>query len=81
MIAKKDLTHGAYYAGECRNADLARWDVTKEAFVYWRTKFGDSFIDVIYHPDDDEHFDVFVPHQRIEIQDIAEDDEIPLGAA
>ena len=78
MIPKKDLTHGAYYVGQCRNAELARWDLTKEAFVYWRTKFGDRFVDVIYHPEDDEHFDVFVPEQRVEIQDIAEDDEIPM---
>lgn len=80
MIPKKDLVHGAYYVGECRNADLARWDAELNVFLHWRNKFGDRFIEDIKHPEDERLYDVFVPEQRVEMQDIMEHDEIPMGA-
>jgi hypothetical protein len=59
-IAKADLVHGAYYAGRCRNANIARWNAERERFVHWRTKFKFEYTEEICHPDDEEYFDVFV---------------------
>lgn len=65
-IAKKDLIHGRYYSGSCRNTSEARWDGLSEVFVYWRTKFGSKFLETIKHPEDDLIFDVFVVEKLIE---------------
>jgi hypothetical protein len=59
-IPKKDLIHGAYYKGRCRNSNEARWNAELEKFVHWRTKFGHTFTEEICHPEDDKRFDVFV---------------------
>jgi len=59
-IAKADLIHGAYYKGRCRNANIARWNADTQRFVHWRTKFKFEYTEEICHPDDDDHFDVFV---------------------
>ena len=59
-IAKKDLQHGKYYRGRCRNADEARWNAEKQVFVHWRTKWGDRFLETIKHPEDELRYDVFV---------------------
>lgn len=59
-IAKKELVHGAYYIGTCRNASIARWHEIDQVFYHWRTKFGSKFIETICHPDDDQVYDVFV---------------------
>lgn len=73
-VAKKDLKHGAYYEGRCRNATVARWDAQAVHFVHWRTKFGDRFTETIRHPDDEHHYDVFKPDREIN----APSEEIPL---
>ena len=62
-IKKEDLVVGAYYQGRCRNASIARWD--GEVFLYWRSKFGNVFLEEIHCPEDDPHFDVFVAEERI----------------
>ena len=59
-IAKKDLQHGKYYRGQCRNAVEARWNADKQVFVHWRTKWGERFLETIKHPEDDAVYDVFV---------------------
>ena len=59
-IAKKDLHHGKYYRGRCRNAVEARWNAEKQVFVHWRTKWGDRFLETIKHPEDELCYDVFV---------------------
>lgn len=74
MIAKKDLKHGAYYYGDCRNANTARWDADKNKFFYWRTKFTMRFVEDINHPEDDDGFDLFVPKREIDYST----SEIPL---
>lgn len=74
MIQKKDLIDGAYYEGECRNAGVARWNGKKEAFVYLRTKFNETFPEEIKHPDDEDHYDVFIPRKLIKHPEI----EIPM---
>lgn len=73
MIAKKDLEVGAYYEGDCRNAQIARWD--GEVFYHWRTKFTMRFLECIKHPEDDDVWDVFIPERKIEPQE-----EIPWDA-
>jgi hypothetical protein len=60
-IPKADLVHGEYYGGHCRNAQVARWDATVNKFFHWRTKFGETFIEEICHPDDEKRYDVFYP--------------------
>jgi len=59
-IAKKDLIHGQYYNGHCRNATLARWNEHSQRFVYLRRKFGMLYLEEICHPIDDFVYDVFV---------------------
>jgi len=60
LIDKADLIHGAYYKGECRNAEEARWNAENQLFYYWRTKWGTRYLTTIHHPEDDEIYDVFV---------------------
>ena len=59
MVAKSDLKDGAWYVGECRNANLAQWDAKRGVFVHWRQKFEKLFPETIKHPEDDDGFDVF----------------------
>jgi hypothetical protein len=65
-IAKKDLVHGAYYYGRCRNATIARWNGDLQRFLYFRRKFGETFIEEICHPEDDKAFDVFIVEKEID---------------
>lgn len=64
-IPKRDLIHGAYYQGRCRNATVARWDGFKQRFYHWRTKFGSTYIEAIRHPEDEQVFDVFYPLKEL----------------
>lgn len=75
LVPKKDLEHGAYYMGKCRNASWARWNQEKDCFVHWRTKFKQRFLETIKHPDDDFVHDVFYPHYKAD--DVPEDVRIP----
>ena len=74
-IAKKDLVHGAYYKGRCRNANEARWNAERECFIHWRTKFNTTFLEEIKHPEDEKTFDVFV----VESECAVPQKEIPLN--
>lgn len=67
------LVEGAYYAGRCRNATIARWDGMR--FHHWRRKFGHEFIEKIEHPDNDSTFDVFVAQCQVDEWQVK---EIPL---
>jgi hypothetical protein len=58
-IRKDNLHIGSYYGGICRNARIARWDGQK--FIYWREKFGKTFLEDIEYWDIDGHFDGFIP--------------------
>jgi hypothetical protein len=74
-IPKRFLQVEAYYVGNCRNAQIARWDGTQ--FKHWRLKFGHQFIETIKHREDDEVFDVFDAYRRVENEWAVR--EIPLG--
>lgn len=71
-IAKKDLKHGVYYRGRCRNAQIARWNAEDETFYHWRTKFGSKYIEAIKHPEDEQHYDVFVVEAECEPEEVIE---------
>jgi hypothetical protein len=60
-IPKKDLVDGQYYAGEHRRATIAKWDATKNRFVYNRTKFNLTYEDDCNHFEDDDGYALFVP--------------------
>lgn len=66
MVKKADLKDGTYYYGTCRNACVARWDAAKGLFTYMRTKFGNVFPETISHPEDDNGFDLFMPVEEIQ---------------
>lgn len=74
MIVLADLEVGAYYAGRCRNASVARWN--GRVFVYWRHKFGETFAEEINHFEDDNGYDLFKPDAKID----QPEKEIPLAA-
>lgn len=67
-ISKKNLIDGAYYAGQCRNSNIARWQSSTEEFFYCRKKFNRFFVESIQHMEDAEHnrFDYFTPLFAIE---------------
>lgn len=62
IIRKEDLVNGVLYFGECRNADIAYWSKDLNKFIYKREKFGQKFFETIEHPEDENGFDVFIPH-------------------
>lgn len=68
-IPKDKLEHGAYYGGRCRNATVARWNAKEQQFYHWREKWGNTFIETIKHPDDEQVWDVFYPLELIEKPD------------
>ncbi len=75
-VARKNLTHGAYYEGKCRNAKIARWNAELGLFFYNRTKFSRIFVESIKHPEDESPFDLFWPAKEISVE---EKDKVPLG--
>lgn len=66
VIPKKDLEHGAYYHGTCRNASEARWDANHNLFLHYRTKFNHIFLEEIRHPEDENYYDVFYPLEKLD---------------
>ena len=66
IIRKEDLEDGQTYLGNCRNADRAVWDASRNCFVYQRHKFGYIFPEDINHLADDNGYDLFVPIKKID---------------
>ena len=81
MIPKHKLKDRAYYIGVCRNTNIAQWiekpkqlskdklpnDCADPCFYYMREKFGNIYVDVINHPEDDNGYDLFIPLKEIEV--------------
>ncbi|ANJ65197.1 hypothetical protein FROZEN_68 [Erwinia phage vB_EamP_Frozen] len=63
-IPKEELIVGKRYKGRCRNATEAVWD--GKQFEYTRSKFGHTFQEKIYCPEDDDVYDVFYAQQAID---------------
>lgn len=75
-VPLRELEHGAYYHGHCRNATVARWDANKQQFVYWREKFRYCYTEAIGYWVEGHHFDEFQPYGKVENPPF----EIPLEA-
>ena len=60
-IPKKDLVDGQFYAGDHRNATIAKWDADKNKFIYMRTKWNSTYEDDCNHFEDDDGYALFVP--------------------
>lgn len=69
MLKKEELEDKQYYLGYCRNAYVAQWIKEKNAFYYMRSKFSDFFPEKIFHPEDDNDKDLFIPFQKVEPND------------
>jgi len=65
IVPKSNLQDGAWYIGQCRNANLAQWDAKRGVFVHWREKFKNLFPETIKHPEDDNGFDLFWPAEKV----------------
>ena len=65
VIRKKDFVDGAVYRGESRCTDEATWCAERNMFEYKRTKFGETFTDVVDALEDDRGYDVFLPVERL----------------
>lgn len=59
VIPKSKLIKNKYYKGKCRNATVALWNGYE--FVYMRNKFGETYVETIKHPEDDDNYDLFIP--------------------
>ena len=59
IIPKEEMLEGEFYIGFCRNARIAQW--VGEKFIYVRNKYNFEFLEKIKHPEDEYHFDVFMP--------------------
>jgi len=66
MLKKEQLEDRQFYLGYCRNAYVAQWVKEENAFFYMRSKFSDVFPEKIYHPENDNQKDVFIPFKKIE---------------
>lgn len=69
MLKKEELEDRQYYLGFCRNAYVAQWLEEENAFYYMRSKFGDIFPEKIYHPEDDNGHDLFIPFKKVDPSD------------
>lgn len=66
MISRKDLVDGKYYLSDCRNCSVGRWSAEKGLFEHMRTKFTMVYVDTLYHPENDDNHDLFVPFKEVE---------------
>ena len=81
LLRKEQLEDGAYYSGDCRNAQMARWHAAAQVFVHWRSKFGHRYLECIKHPVDEPRYDVFLAEAKAEPGDQAiPDDEFERAA-
>ena len=58
IIPLAEMETGVYYAGDCRNATHAYWNGLR--FIHLRTKWGDTFLEGIEHPENEQRYDVFL---------------------
>ena len=64
FIPKKDLEDGAFYLGNCRNANIAVWNKKEEVFTYVREKYNSKFLEDINPIENDNGFDLFIPMEK-----------------
>lgn len=77
VVKKDDLIDGVYYQGICRNADVAKWDKQNNCFWYMRFKFHPPMLtEAINHMADDNGYDLFMPFQKLNDDEINDDEKI-----
>lgn len=62
FIPRENLEPGKFYKGECRNAEWAYWN--GKEFIYLRYKWGTEFSEKINCLEEDNGFDLFIPHEE-----------------
>ena len=67
IIPLTDMEIGVY-RGRCRNAEYAYWNGIE--FIHLRTKFNRTFLDTIQHPENEYLYDVFLPFELIETEEL-----------
>lgn len=55
------------YKGQCRNAKYAYWNGVK--FIHLRTKWSETFLEGIHHPENEHHYDVFLVEGKADEDD------------
>lgn len=71
IIPLSEMKVDVVYEGFCRNASYALWN--GERFIHLRTKWTATFLEDISHPENEEHYDVFM------VQKVAEEcDDVTL---
>ena len=63
-IPKDQLEVGAWYLGDTRNTDKAKWN--GKEFEYERYKLGSTFTDTCNHFQDDNGYAFFIPIKKLE---------------
>ncbi len=66
LLRPDQLEHGAYYRGQCRVVEVARWHAHSRRFVYQRDMRGTKHLDELGHPDGGRTHDIFMPLERVE---------------
>lgn len=69
FIPLQNLKDKTFYKGSCRNAEIAYWLTETQKFYYMRSKFGSEFIEDIEALENDNGFDVFVPHEETSLSE------------
>lgn len=65
MPKLEDMKDRVVYEGTCRNAHKAMWVSDIGRFIYVREKFGSKFLEDIFHPANDNGYDLFIPNGNI----------------
>ena len=69
ILGLNEMETGAVYRGTCRNAEYALWNGVR--FLHLRTKFGNTFMESIDHAERDTQYDVFLPFELMEEDNVA----------
>ena len=66
-IIPLDEMRPGVYKGKCRNAEYAYWN--GKHFIHLRTKFSETFLERIEHPENEYRYDVFLPFEQVPADD------------
>lgn len=73
FIPKNKLKDKTLYTGNCRNSETAYWQAEKGCFTYLRTKFSDKFLEDINTVENDDGYDLFIPHTELKREENEEE--------
>lgn len=72
VIRAKDLEHGKYYIGKCRNNHIGRWNAETKEMWYQNFGFGNYYPDKVNYLDDDNGYDLFIALKEIDEEEVPE---------